>query len=618
MPDKTVDKNFEALLDQLKQSRGFDFTGYKRSTLMRRVQKRMAEVGISGFSEYGDYLEVHADEFRALFNTILINVTSFFRDPEAWDTLVEQVIKPLGEDPERQLRVWSAGCATGQETYTLVMVLAETLGIERFKRNVKVYATDADADALTVARHARYTTRDLEAVPEQLRTIYFEPQGTGWVFRGDLRRCVIFGEHDIVQDAPISRIDLLACRNTLIYFNAETQARILARFHFALARQGYIFLGKSEMLLTHSRLFQPVDMRARIFQKLARASMRDRLLVLAQAGNDDNNNLGEHLDLREASFDAGPIAQVIVDRGGQVVLANRQALEYFRLSTRDLGKAIQDLEISYRPVEIRSRIDQVYQTRTAVELIDVEYQLLHGELRYFDIQIVPLSDGGRDPLGVSLSYIEVTSHHRLRQELERSSHELEAAYEELQATNEELETTNEELQSTIEELETTNEELQSTNEELETMNEELHSTNEELETINEELRRRTTELNTVNDFLEAIMTSMRAGVVVTDRDMHVVLWNAKAEDLWGVRPEEVEGKVFTNLDIGLPVQELARPLHTCLEGKSESEQVYLDAVNRRGKQISCRVSCTRLLTRDGASRGLIVLMEEWDAKEQKN
>ena len=609
MAEKVANSEFEALLEQLKQSRGFDFTGYKRPTLMRRVQKRMSEIGISDFTAYGDFLETHPSEFRTLFNTILINVTSFFRDPEAWEALAQKVIAPWAADEDRPVRVWSAGCATGEETYTLVMMLAEAFGIDRFKKSVKVYATDADGEALAFARQARYTGKQLETVPSELRTKYFEPVNNQFVFRADLRRCVIFGEHDLVQDAPISRIDLLVCRNTLIYFNAETQARILARFHFGLMNQGYVFLGKSEMLLTHSRLFHAVDVRARIFQKLSKASLRDRLLLLAQAGTEMVSGLSEPVDLRAASFDAGPIAQVVVDRSGVVILANQQARGAFRIAPGDVGRTIQDLEISYRPVEIRSRIEQAYVTRAPVELTDVEHQSPGGECQYFDVKISPLTDGS-DAVGVSIAYVDVTAHHRLRQDLERSSREVEVASEELQATNEELETTNEELQSTIEELETTNEELQSTNEELETMNEELHSTNEELETINEELRRRTFELNTTNEFMEAIMTSMRAGVVVTDQDMHIMLWNAKAEDLWGLRQEEVEGKVLTNLDIGLPLDQLARPLRACLEGRDFSQMV--DAVTRRGKTITARVAGSRLATADNRLRGLILVMEEWN------
>jgi two-component system, chemotaxis family, CheB/CheR fusion protein len=611
-----VDKEFERLLEQLKQTRGFDFTGYKRTTLMRRVEKRMGEVGIEEFGKYGDYLEAHPDEFRMLFNTILINVTSFFRDRDAWDALVEQVIHPLAEEPERALRVWSAGCASGEETYTLAIVLAEALGDERFKKCVKIYATDADSEALGTARTARYTTKDLEAIPEHLRKKYFEPNTHGWVFRADLRRCIIFGEHDLVQDAPISRIDLLVCRNTLIYFNSETQTRILARFHFALAPHGHVFLGKSEMLLTHSRLFSVVDGRARIFKKIGRGDARERLLILAEGAVEDAASPPSPVDLRQSSFDAGPVAQLVVDRQGLVALINQQARNIFRLNQRDIGRPVQDLEVSYRPVEIRSRIEQAYASRAPVEIPEVEYSTGPGNTRYFEVRITPLIDSSV-LIGASICYVDITQHHRFRAELERSSHDLEAAYEELQATNEELETTNEELQSTVEELETTNEELQSTNEELETMNEELHSTNEELATINEELRRRTIELNTVNELMEAIMASMRSGVVVTDQELHVAFWNSKAEDLWGLRQDEVEGKVFTNLDIGLPVDGLAKAIRKCLEGKSDSEEVFLGATNRRGKPIRCRVGCTRLVTAEKKPRGLIITMEEWkDANAQ--
>jgi two-component system CheB/CheR fusion protein len=537
-------------------------------------------------------------------------VTSFLRDPEAWDELRQQVIEPLAQrDEQRPIRIWSAGCASGEETYTLIMLLAETMGIERFKRQVKVYATDADTDALNQARQATYSARDLEPVPAEWRERYFEPNAHGTVFRNDLRRCVIFGEHDLVQDAPISRLDLLICRNTLIYFNAETQARILARFHFALNEGGFVFLGKSELLLTHTRLFTPIDARARIFVKVSKSSMRERLLVLAQAGNDDAGQLiAQQGSLRESSFDAGPVAQIVLDNTGAIVLANDQARTLFRLSTLDLGKAIQDLELSYRPVELRARIDEAYERKDVVRQAGIEYRISQKDVRYFDLEVTPLLEG-RDAIGVSITFIDVTGLQHLRAELEQTTHNLEAAYEELQATNEELETTNEELQSTIEELETTNEELQATNEELETMNEELQSTNEELETINDELRLRSGELNSVNEFLEAVMTSLRAAVCVTDTDLNVTLWNLKAENLWGLRREEVEGRPFLALDIGLPVEKLARPMRECLDGQDFTTMV-LDAVSRRGREIRCSVTLTRLSTINNETRGLILFMEE--------
>ncbi|HWS39344.1 MAG TPA: protein-glutamate O-methyltransferase CheR [Actinoplanes sp.] len=213
---QATDPDFEALLSYLKESRGFDFTGYKRSSLVRRANRRMTQVDVGGYPEYLDHLQVHPDEFTALFNTILINVTAFFRDPDAWDYLRENVLEPMvaAKPTGAPIRVWSAGCASGEEAYTLAMVLAEILGIDRFKDLVKIYATDVDEEQLNEARQASYGDREIHALPPELVERYFEQAGGRYTFRKDLRRSVIFGRNDLVQDAPISRIDLLTCRNT--------------------------------------------------------------------------------------------------------------------------------------------------------------------------------------------------------------------------------------------------------------------------------------------------------------------------------------------------------------------------------------------------------------------
>jgi two-component system CheB/CheR fusion protein len=613
-----ADAAFEALLEFVRDERGFDFTGYKRSTLGRRVKRRMAEVGIDEFAAYQGFLETHPGEFTALFNTILINVTSFFRDPEAWESLARDFLPKIlerraGGEP---IRVWSAGCASGEETYTLAMVLAQAVGRERFHEQVKIYATDVDEEALLQARGGAYTERDLEAVPEPMRAQYFEPQGGRWVFRGDLRRGIIFGRHDLVRDAPISHLDLLVSRNALMYFNADTQARIVNRFHFALDEGGYLFLGKAEMLRAHASLFEAANLKARIFAKAPRGTLRDRLLMLGQAGRteggaDRADRASRAVRVRDAALDAQHAAQLVVDNDGVLVLANAGARSLFGLSAADEGRPLQDLTVSYRPVELRSRIEQARQELRPVLLRNVEFPFTDGEFHKFEVHVAPLLDGGKGLLGVSISFVDNTPYSRLENELQGANQELETAFEELQSTNEELETTNEELQSTIEELETTNEELQSTNEELETMNEELQSTNEELETINDELYRRTGELNNTNAYMSSILTSLRAGVAVLDRHLHIRVWNRKAEDLWGLRADEVDGQAFQNLDIGLPVERLKMPIRACLEGRSEYEDVAIDAVNRRGRTINCRVSATPLRGLDREVRGVVLVMEEW-------
>ena len=610
---KGEDQLFEAVLDYLRRTRGFDFTGYKRSSLKRRVRKRMQMQEIETFGDYLDYLEVHPEEFIPLFNTVLINVTSFFRDQEAWDYLQKHTLpRILQNKPNNSpIRLWSVGCASGEEAYTLAILLAELLGIEQFRQRVKIYATDVDEESLTEARHASYTPEAVESVPAELREKYFEPGGGRHQFRADLRRAVIFGRHDLVQDAPISRLDLLVCRNTLMYFNAETQARILARFHFALSPFGALFLGKAEMLLTHANLFSPLSLQHRIFNKVPKIDLRDRLLVLAQTGDTEaGSRLADNVQLREAAFNAMNVAQIVVDFNGNLALANQSARALFSLKLQDLGRPLQDLEISYRPLELRSPIEQVYRDRAPLLIPNIQRHLLDGTYQYLEVQIVPLKENGSDLLGVSVTFTDISKYRQLQSEIQRTNQDLETANEELQSTNEELETANEELQSTNEELETTNEELQSTNEELETMNEELQSTNEELQTINDELRQRTQELNQSNAFLNSILASIRMGAIVMDRQFNILSWNYKAEDLWGLRSEEVQGQSFFSLDIGLPVEQTRTAIRQCLSGTETQPETILTARNRRGQTLRLRVTYAPLIGPEQDRQGVILLMEE--------
>jgi len=607
------DSNLETLLEYLKRIRGFDFTGYKRPSLMRRVQKRMQEVGAQTFDDYRDYLEVHTDEFARLFDTILINVTSFFRDPQAWEYLGKEIIPQILADkkPTDSVRVWSAGCATGEEAYTLAMLLAEHLGTSGFRQRVKIYATDLDEDALAVARQGSYDGKTVQDVPEALLKKYFDRTGSRYTFNTDLRRCVIFGRNDQVQDAPISRLDLLVCRNTLMYFNAEIQERMLSHFHFALQDKGFLFLGKAEMLLTHDNLFFPKDLKYRVFSKVSSDARAN--LVLAQPKTDQAEagsrpTRVEHLGA--LAFEREPVAQILVDATGILMLANERAKTMFGLSLSDMGRSFLEMELAYRPVELRARIAQVVAEQRPLIVTGAERLLSNGETEYLDVNLMPFRNETGIVVGVSIAFTDVTSFHQLKIAQNRVMQELQTAYEELQSTNEELETTNEELQSTNEELETTNEELQSTNEEMETMNEELQSTNAEMQTVNTELSSRTEELNKMNYSLNSILGNLRVGVVLVNRDLKVQEWNRQAELLWGLRADEARGEQFMELDIGLPVEKLKGAIRTCLSGESQSQEVLLDATNRRGKRMSCQVTCSPLLDPEQKVQGVIVVMEE--------
>jgi two-component system CheB/CheR fusion protein len=614
---QTRDRELAELLQYLHETRGLDLSGYKRVGLIRRLLKRMRTVGVEGFGAYQSFIETHSTEYTGLLDTLLINVTAFFRDDLPWEYLRSEIVPRLLEQkgPTAAIRVWCAGCATGEEAYSLAIVLAEALGIEKFMERVKLYATDLDNEALAKARLGAYGERDVAAVPAPIVEKYFDHRDQTFYFRKDLRGCVIFGRNDLVKDAPISRVDLLACRNTLMYFDGPTQARILARFHFALNEGGFLFLGRAETMLTHATMFTPMDLRRRVFTKSRRA-LGERISLASRAipsrgaappvGSESHDT-----SLRLRSFDVGAVPQFVLDEHGRLFLLNARARSVFRLATADIGRPLQDLEISYRPYELRSVIEQAYAERQPVVRDGVSWRTHDGEQRWFDIIVTPLFDASGAPGGASVSFIDVTRGRQLQQQLDDSQVELETAYQELQSTNEELETTNEELHSTVEELETTNEELQSTNEELETMNEELQSTNEELQTINEELRQRSDSLNDLNRFLESMFTSLRSGIAVLDRDLRVTVWNRQAEELWGVRAAEVERVHFLRLDIGLPLDQIEKPIRDCLDGKIDGHEVFLQARNRRGRDIVCKATVYPLVTRnDARPRGVIVLMDE--------
>ncbi len=614
MATQETDPKFEALLQYLQRTRGFDFTGYKRTSLMRRVNRRLELVGLQDYGDYIDYLEVHPEEFSQLFNTILINVTDFYRDQQAWDFLTQQVIPQLINQGGNPIRVWCAGVASGEEAYSIAMTMAEALGEGPFLDRVKIYATDVDEEALSEARQASYPVEKLNEISAERRERFFEKVNSRYVFRPGLRRAVIFGRHDLVQDAPISHLDLLICRNTLMYFNLETQSRILARFHFALKDNGVLFLGKAEMLLTHSSLFSPLDIRYRIFSKVPRADPRDRLLLLTQNGDVEANfRINQQVRLREGVLDSMPVAQIAVDASGTVVMINNRARALFGLGSKELGRPLHELEVSYRPLELRSRIEQAYLEHRPVVVPDVERKGPDNTVQYFDVEVNPVQDNDGMNIGANITFTDSTRCHELQEELRRSKQDLETAYEELQSANEELETTNEELQSTVEELQTTNEELQSSNEELETMNEELQSTNEELETTNTELRRRTDELNESNSFQTSILSSLDAGVIVVDRNLNVIAWNDKAEDLWGMRADETQHRSIFNLDIGLPVDQLGGPIRACLSTGERQKPIVVDAVNRRGKTIRCRLTISPLGRSRTEIRGVIAMTEEIEA-----
>lgn len=611
-PHETVEPDFEALIRFIQENRGVDFRGYKKTSLRRRVLRRMEELHCDGFSSYHAFLEAHPQEFVELLNTVLINVTSFFRDTEAWDVIRDEVVPRIlaRRGPGGQVRVWSVGCASGEEPYSLAMLLAEALGPELFCSRVKIYATDLDEDALNTARHATYAPKDVEGVPPAYLEKYFERTTNHYVFQRELRKCVIFGRHNIVHDAPISRIDLLVCRNLLIYLETDTQNVVLPRLHYALVNDGVMFLGKAETQLARSKLFEPVNVKHRIFRKVPlewRRSLGGSVSLASDPPPGRSNSLQGRL--LESIVDGATTAYLAVAVDGSLAFANAAARRLLEVGEGDIGRPFQDLAVSYRPAELRSRIEEVERTGRPVRLEHQEFHRPPADPLRLTIEVVPLCTRDGKAYATLLSFVDSTRLFKVQQELETAQESLETTIEELQSANEELETTNEELQSTNEELETTNEELQSTNEELETMNEELRSANEELEVANEELRRHSEDSAELRRYSESVLRSIDVGIIVLDMDLAVQSWNRWCENVWGLRSEEVTGVPFPDLDIGLPTHRLRAALETALAGEPQ-DSLRLEAMDRRGRRVHCDVRATPLLYGDRTSRGAVLIIRD--------
>ncbi len=401
---------------------------------------------------------------------------------------------------------------------------------------------------------------------------------------------MIFGRHDLLQDAPISRVLLLACRNVLMYFTPETQTRVLEWFSFALHREGLLLLGRAEMLLTQSHLFAPVDLPHRVFRS-RRAASAGVLAGLAVGGPPRDVTLRRPT---EAAFAAAPGAQVVLDAQGLVTLLNEGAHRMLGLSRRAIGRRFVDPDLAGMPVDLRGPLAEVQSRGDPIELRDVQWSQ-DSTSTCWDIRIAPLA-AGAGVLGIHLVFEDRTERAELRQRVDQMHHDLSTAPEELQTSSEELESTNEELQSAIEELETTNEELQ--------------STNEELQTVNDELRDRTMEIDRSNSFLHGILEGLDVAVAVIDNNHRVQLWNAAAEQLSGLRAFETEGVLLLELPLGLPAEDTLHALREVVVRGRSRVSLEVPLLERLGNRQLRRVGVSRLQDGSGQTRGAVVTLSD--------
>lgn len=588
----------EEIIQYLKMSRRFDPHAHSSANFDSALRNRLDLLNMTP-EAYMDELQVRPGEINVLLSSMLER-KPLFQDTEAWTAVRDLVVAKLASS-SAPVRIWAVSCGNGLDAYALAVMLAEATNPSEFSARVKIFATDEDDKELAIGRAGIFDREQLAILDEETLYRYFSSHGENrFVFRSDLRKLLIFGKHRFLEDAPISRMDLVICRYRLALQEYETQQKTLSRLLFSLDTGGFALIGVGEGIPSGSG-FQPVESCPMLFRKVIRN--RPHLGEPTPRSVASNPKL---MMLEEAALDACAPAQIVVDAFGVIALANQRARTTFGITANDVGRPLQELEISYRPLELRSLIDRVSREGGVITIPHVMKVSVDGPV-HFEVVLKPLVHNTR-MIATSIQYIDISSRHELSNQVGILHEQLQAANEELHSAHEELVTTNEELQSTNEELETTNEELQSTNEELETMNEELRSTNTELESSNWAQRTVTHRIETNNTFLASVVDNLGASIIVLNQSHQVLVWNEHASHIWGLRQDEVLGRNLFALDIGFPVHELKEPLRSVGVSADAKISLVTEAVNRRGKKIKCRVTAHQLCSK--SPKGVLVVIAE--------
>jgi two-component system, chemotaxis family, CheB/CheR fusion protein len=668
-PSEKAEDPLRDLLTHVSAQTNIDFRNYKSSTILRRIGRRMAVTHNATIREYTDFLRSHPDEVNELVKAFLIKVTGFFRDPEAFEFINTTIITELverGRANGRILRLWSAGCATGEEAYSLALLLADHLGPELPEWSVKVFATDLAADAINFARRGLYPENVLNEMPDGYRDRYFERIDHGYRISKSLRQIVIFGQQDISRGVPFPRIDLVTCRNLLIYLKPELQQIVLDLFAYSLHQSsGYLFLGKAETTRPTKASFELVNKKWKIYRclhgplafpihdpaaltnhatNMGREPRRRQLVTpLLPNTMDMTSTETEVTQLRrvnETMLRYTNVAVVIIDRMYRIVTINATARRL--LGIRDIAYD-QDFLHTVRGLpyqEVRRAIDTAFREHSTITVGELELdQAVEGTGRFVSLTIMVMQVEQSAPELAVLTALDITEQVQIKRRLEAAQREqselvaelsaankrfsamnkeLQDANEELQAANEELMLTQEELQATNEEFEATNEELQATNEELETNNEELQATNEELQTTNDELSARTVELQEVmkQHRVEQLQLSHLLErfpyfvMVVEAEDLTVLRVNTGYQQMLGHR--DPAGLPVSEVFSGSEVDDFLKLLRKAARAKQTIQSPPIDAhVGERDDASPMVHTIVPVLDETGANIERLFIYSDW-------
>ena len=631
--DEGEDKEFagyaQRILLLLRATTGRDFTLYKQSTIHRRIKRRMAIHKIENIKTYYRYLQENTSEGTRLFKELLILVTNFFRDPAALEMLSTKVIPDILAHKEdgAQLRVWVPGCATGEEALSIAMLITEAM--EKLNKHpiLQVFATDIDPDAIERARSAEYPESIASDVsPERLKRFFIKKNGT-FKAKKEIRDSIVFAVQDLVTDPPFSRLDLVSCRNVLIYMDAPLQKKILPLFHYILNQDGYLLLGTSESVGTFVNLFSPVDIKAKIYK--AKKVLSQQVVALLSPG-------GASLRHREKDGLTKVGVQELVEKTilddyapACVLLNDKYDVIYFQGPTDNYLRHPQGVPtyniLKMTPDPLRSRLPLALQKALKEKEITVleKIRIKSGDkLRTVDVTIRPVRDTENTPALALIIFTDKPDSRRvvrkkggpegqaMDQNIIAIEQELQSTRENLQATIEELEASNEELKSTNEELQSTNEELQSMNEEMETAKEELQSTNEELVTVNSELQVKVDQLTEANNDINNLLASTEIGTIFLDAHLSIKRFTPSMTKFFQLRPSDI-GRPLKDLSTNIAYRDLYQDTETVLE-TLQTKETEVRAGDE--KWFSMRILPYR--TRENVIDGIVITFV--DVTERKN
>jgi two-component system CheB/CheR fusion protein len=596
----SLDDDLRTIFSIVKEKTGHDFSSYKVNTVMRRIERRMTVNDVRGIGKYIALLRGNSQEAHALCQDILIGVTSFFRDPEAFTTIRREVIPRLFADrnTDEPVRIWHACCATGEEAYSMAILIREYLIKQRLDTKVLIFATDIDEAALSQGRAGLYAD-DIEAdVGEERLLAFFTKVGGRWQVAKELRDMIVFAHHSLVKDPPFSRLDLLVCRNFLIYLNADMQKRLIALFHQVLKPGGVLFLGGAETAGHNSDLFTPVDKKWKIFRRLENGRHPDMLFPFATPVRKLPITARPQRSIEILEPKPAAVAEkLLLERYAPPCVVVNDKYEVVHVSTRlnrflelPVGEPSRDIlrmaREELRPA-LRAAIYKAFDEQRQVVFREVRV-VVDGDLVAVNVLVEPIST---QPAAENLAMVvfeptplsaahptpanrdeppggDVTSKdtlvHQLEEQLRITHEQLKAASEQLETSHEGFLSANEELMSINEEFQSANEELQSTNEELETSKEELQALNEELATVNAELQGKVEELNLVNSDMDNLLTSSEIATLFLDRHLTIKRFTPAMAGIFNLISADI-GRPFRHLAGTIDWSGLARDAETVLE-----------------------------------------------------